>query len=110
MTGVEAIWFSWGSCGGMSTGTGIRRLGISSAFTHPGLLLYALGSSGSRRRTDGCRVLLKQRTGVCSLFKDAQVANSCSQSALAMAVVSSAGVASAGCFVFAAGSSNGFSS
>ena len=48
---------------------------------------------------------------VCSSSKDAHVANGSSQSALAiMAVVFSAAVAFAGCFVFAAGSLNGFTS
>ena len=96
-------------CGGTSTGTGVRRLGILSTFPRPGLILCALGSSESRRRPDGGLIFLEQPTGICSSSKDAHVANGSSRSAPAMAVVSSAAVASADCFVFAAGSSIGFS-
>ena len=94
----------------MSTGTDVRRLGMLSAFPRPGLLLCVLGSSGSRRRTDGCRILLERRTGVCSSSKNAHVANGSFRSAQAIVVVSSAAVASAGCFIFTAGSLNGSSS
>ena len=94
----------------MSTGTDVRRLGILSAFPRPGLLLCILESPGSRRRTDGCRVLLERRTGVCSSSKDAHVANGTSRSAQTMTMVSSAAVASASCFVFATGSTNQSSS
>ena len=94
----------------MSTGTGVRRLGLLSASPRQGLPLCVLGSSGSRRQTDGCRILLERRTAVCSSSKDAHVANGNSQSAQAVVVVSSAAVASAGYFVFAVGLSNGSSS
>ena len=94
----------------MSIGTGGHRLGILSAFLRPGLLLCILGSSGSRRRTDGCRILLERRTGVCSSSKDAHVVKGSSRSALTMVVVSFAAVAYADCFVFDVCSSNGSSS
>ena len=35
--GVEAIYLFLGSCGGMSTGTGVRGLDLLSAFPRPGL-------------------------------------------------------------------------
>ena len=71
-------------------------------FPRPGLPLRALGSSESRRRMDGCRIFLERRTDICSSSKDVHVANGSSRSAPAMAVVSSAAVTSAGCFVFSA--------
>ena len=67
--------------------------------------------SGSRRRTDGCRILPERRTTVCSSSSyKAHVVNGSSRSAQAVAAEASAVAASIVCFAFAAGSSNGSSS
>ena len=94
----------------MSIGIGACRLGLLSVSPCSGLISYASGPSWLRKRTDGCRILPERWTAVCSSSNEAHVVNSSSRSAQAVAVVASVVVASIGCLVFAAGSSNGSSS